>query len=93
MKLNDYGAASGSKCGVLRINAMLGNSHDFPARLPGASVWASPSSMYLEALRFIWAQKRSHAEWCYGGGRDDSRGICLDDPGCVHASFTPPCSP
>ena len=65
MKLGDYGRLSGSKCGALRINAMLGNSHDFPARLPGANQYASPSAMYLEALRFIWAHKRSHQEW-YG---------------------------
>ena len=79
VKLGDYGRLSGSKCGALRLNAMLGNSHDFPARLPGANQYASPSAMYLEALRFIWAHKRSHREWCYGGGRDDARGICVDN--------------
>ena len=83
IKLNDYGRRSGSKCGVVRLNAMLGNSHDFPDRLSGANPYASPSAMFLEALRFIWAQKRSHDKWCYGGGRDDSRGICVDNPKSV----------
>ena len=52
-------------------------------RVPGGNAHSSPSVMYREALRFIWAQKRSHKEWCYGGGRDDARGICVDNPGSV----------
>ena len=37
MKLNDYGHASGAKCGALQVIALMGNSHDFPGRLPGAT--------------------------------------------------------
>ena len=33
MKLNDYGHASGAKCGALQLIALMDNSHDFPGTL------------------------------------------------------------